>query len=192
MKTAVLVHGWPDKKEYFDPTQPAPSNAHWFPWVQRQLLLNGILAQTPEMPDAWEPNYEKWSALFERFDINEDTTLIGHSCGGGFLVRWLSEHNVKVGKVVLVAPWLDPDHQIDKNFFSFAIDERLVEKTDGLSIMYSTDDFSDIIESIEILKSALKDAVFNAFADKGHFVLEDMKTEAFPELLETLGLKALY
>jgi len=88
MKTAIIIHGCPTKEEYSDSIRPSPSNCHWFPWLQRQLLLKGVLAQTPEIPDAYEPNYEKWKSMFERFDINEDTLLIGHSCGGGFLVRW--------------------------------------------------------------------------------------------------------
>lgn len=118
MKNAILIHGWPGKEEYFDPNIPSPSNSHWFPWVQHQLLLKKIEAQTPEMPKAYEPNYEAWKEMFERFEINENSILIGHSCGGGFLTRWLSENDVRVGKVALVAPWLDPlpEKEIDPAF----------------------------------------------------------------------------
>jgi len=184
MKTAIIVHGWTGEKEYFNPTKPALSNAHWFPWIQKQLLINGILAQTPEMPDAYEPNYEKWKWMFEQFKIDEGTALVGHSCGGGFLVRWLSENKIKVGKVVLVAPWLDPKHEIDKDFFKFDIDSDLSSKTKGLTVMYSTDDYSDILKSVAILKSKLKEAKFQEFIGKGHFVFKSMKSEEFPELLK--------
>ena len=186
MKTAVIIHGYNDRSEYLDVSRPAASNDHWFPWVQRQLLLKGIEAQTPEMPGFYEPNYEKWKEMLERFDLNEDTILVGHSCGGGFLVRYLSENNVKVGKVVLVAPWLDPEHAIDKNFFEFEIDENLVSKTSGLIVMYSTDDHPDVLKSIDILKPKLKGAQFQEFSGKGHFVLSSLKTEKFPELLANL------
>lgn len=90
MKNAILLHGACDKEEYFDDQYPSLSNSHWFPWLQKQLLINGVLAQTPEMPDAYAPNYDKWKSEFERMEINENTVLVGHSCGGGFLVRWLS------------------------------------------------------------------------------------------------------
>lgn len=186
MKTAILIHGYPQKEEYFDPKRPASSNCHWFPWLQKKLLLNGILAQTPEMPEAYQPNYEKWKWMFEQFKIDSETILVGHSCGGGFLVRWLSENNVKVGKVVLVAPWLDPDHEMGNTFFDFQIDEELVNKVEKLVVMYSTDDYSDIIDSINILKLKLKNAQFVEFTNKGHFCLDDLKTEEFPELLEYL------
>ncbi len=183
MKTAILIHGKVDKEELFDLANPSPSNHHWFPWLQHQLIINGILAQTPEMPDAWEPVYEKWCSLFERFEINEETILIGHSCGGGFLVRWLSENKVRAGKVILVAPWLDPLHELDTRFFDFEIDSELINRTAGLTILYSTDDEESILKSVEILKVKLPNAQFQEFIDKGHFCLDDLKTDKFPELL---------
>lgn len=186
MKTAIIIHGYNDKSEYLDKSRPAASNDHWIPWIQRQLLLKGIETQTPEMPGFYEPNYKKWSKMLERFDLNEDTILVGHSCGGGFLVRWLSENNIKIGKVVLVAPWLDPEKRIDPNFFKFEIDSNISSRTAGLTIMYSTDDDPTIIKSIEILKSKLVNVNFQEFKDKGHFVLGDLKTEKFPELLSVL------
>ncbi len=186
MKTAIIIHGYPSKRWYFNPKMLSPSNSNWLPWIQKQLLIKGILAQTPEMPDAYELNYEKWKWMFEQFEIDEKTILVGHSCGGGFLVRWLSENNKKVGKVVLVAPWINPKHEADGKFFEFNIDENLVSKTASVKIMYSTDDDLDIIESINILKSKLKGADFHEFTDKGHFVSESMHTEKFPELLENL------
>ncbi len=186
MKTAVIIHGYNDKSEYLDINRPAASNDHWIPWIQRQLLLKGIEAQTPEMPGFYEPHYDNWKRMLERFDLNEETILIGHSCGGGFLVRWLSENKVKVGKVVLVAPWLDPEQEIDPNFFKFDIDSEVAHRTAGLTIMYSIDDQQSVIKSIDILKSKLRDAKFVEFTDKGHFVLDSLKTNEFPELLKEI------
>ncbi|MBP6866224.1 MAG: alpha/beta hydrolase [Candidatus Pacebacteria bacterium] len=189
MKTAVLIHGYYNKSEYEDVTRPAASNDHWFPWVQRQLLLKGIEAQAPEMPGLFQPNYEKWKEMLERFTPDENTILVGHSCGGGFLVRWLSENDVKVGKVVLVAPWLDPEKEsknIDPEFFNFKIDPNISSKTSGLTIMYSTDDFSSVIKTVEILKSTLQNIELKEFTDKGHFTLNSLKTEKFPELMSLL------
>ncbi len=187
MKTAIIIHGSYEgfEEEYFDPNISSPSNNHWFPWIQKQLLLKGILAQTPEMPEPYKPDYEKWKWMFEQFEINEETILVGHSCGAGFLVRWLSENNIKVNKVVLVAPWIDPEKKSGK-FFKFDIDPNLVLKTAGLIVMYSTDDNSTVIESVNTLKSNLKGAVFQEFTGKRHFTLRSMKTEKFPELLENL------
>ncbi|MFA6446268.1 MAG: alpha/beta hydrolase [Candidatus Paceibacterota bacterium] len=186
MKTAIIVHGWPSKEEYFKTKGPSPSNRHWLPWVQHQLIIKGVLAQTPEMPDAYLPVYEKWKSVFERFDVDEDTILIGHSCGGGFLVRWLSENKVRVGKVVLVAPWLDPVKELDTGIFDFIIDSDIAGRTAGLTIMYSTDDEKTILETINLLKEKTKGITFKEFNNKGHFCYSDMKTDQFPELMELL------
>ena len=187
MKTAIIIHGMPSKEEFFDVNRPASSNCHWLPWIQKKLLLQGVLAQTPEMPEPYLPIYENWKSVFERFPIDEESILIGHSCGGGFLVRWLSEHkNVKVNKVVLVAPWLDPDNFLNNGMFSFEIDGDIASRTGGLSIFYSADDMSEVLDSIKLLKEKLQGVKLMEFTNKGHFCFDDLKTDAFPELLEIL------
>lgn len=185
MKTAVIIHGYSDKSEYLDASRPSPSNDHWFPWLQRQLQMKGILAQTPDMPGFFEPNYLAWKEMLDKFTPDEETMLVGHSCGGGFLVRYLSENDVKVGKVVLVAPWLDPKKEIDPEFFNFEINPAITEKTAGLTIMYSKDDTPTILKTIETLKSKLVGAEFQEFEGKGHFCVGDIGSE-FPELLNNL------
>lgn len=187
MNTAILIHGWPGKEEYFDPKEPSPSNNHWFPWLQHQLLIKSILTQTPEMPDAWEPRYEKWKKTFEQFTLNEDTALIGHSCGAGFLVRWLSETTTKVGHVVLVAPWMDPHHEERESiadFFDFTIDPDLSTRTSGVTVFISEDDEPAMLETVSLLEQSLKGVEIKRFSGKGHFTIGDMGTEEFPELLE--------
>jgi len=185
MKTAIILHGMPSKEEYFDEEKPAQSNKHWLPWLQK-LILKGILTQTPEMPEPYKPVYEKWQETFGRFEVNKDTVLIGHSCGAGFLVRWLSERKIKVGKVVLVAPWIDPRKELTTGFFDFVIDHELVSRTDGLTILYSTDDENVILDTVNILREQLVNAQFQEFVDKGHSCLSDMKTDKFPELLDII------
>ena len=177
----------PTKEEYMMPRTPSQSNRHWFPWLQKQLILKGILTQVPEFPTPYEPKYKEWCTMFERFDINKDTMLVGHSLGGGFLVRWISENKVKVEKVVLVAPWLDPRHIIKSDFFNFKIDPNLAKKTKKLSIFVSADDFKEVRDSVDVLRNALKSGVkFREFSNKGHFTKGDMKTDRFPELRDEL------
>jgi predicted alpha/beta hydrolase family esterase len=188
MKTAIIIHGWPDKEEFFDPQTPSPSNNQWLPWLQKQLGMKGWNAQTPEMPDAYEPNYEKWKLVFEQFYVDENTTLIGHSCGGGFLVRWLSESKKKVGKVILVAPWMDPEHEereLVGDFFDFEIDLTLSDRTSEVIVFVSNDDEKTILDTVEALKT-IKNIQIKQFSDKGHFTLGDMGTNEFPELLEEI------
>ncbi len=187
MKTAIILHGMPSREEYFNLESAAQSNKHWLPWIQRQLILKGILAQTPELPEPYEPNYKKWCSVFEQFHIDEETILIGHSCGAGFLVRWLSENKVKVGKVALVAPWVNPaTKKTSPGFFEFKIDSDMVERTKGLGLFISNDDDSEIQESIKLLKKTIQGVDLQELTSKGHFTMRDMKTDQFPELRDWL------
>lgn len=184
MKTAIIIHGLPSKEEYYDANRPASSNCHWLPWIQKQLLLKDIVAQTPEMPVPYNPSYQAWKEMLERFPLNEETILIGHSCGGGFIVKYLSENNIKVGKVVLVAPWLDLEKSLATGMFDFKIDENLVEKTHGLSVFSSTNDQASVQKSVEVIKDKIKNIKLVEFKDAGHFCYKDLGTEVFPELLK--------
>jgi predicted alpha/beta hydrolase family esterase len=184
MKNAILLHGKPGKEEYYDPTHASASNSHWFPWLQKQLLVRDIAAQTPEVPNCWKPYYPTWQKEFERYEITPDTILVGHSCGAGFIVRWLSEHkDVRVGKVVLVAPSLGKDWVKD-DFFEFEIDPDLADRSKGLVIFGSDNDRPSILEAIAVFRSTIKNVQYREFPGYRHFTYGSMKTIDFPELLE--------
>lgn len=185
MKNAIILHGRPDKEEYYNPAFPSASNSHWIPWLQKQLLINDIETYTPEVFRVYENNYNNWTREFERYGITSETMLIGHSCGGGFLVRWLSENrNKRVDKVILVAPWIDPDREYTSDFFDFEIDTNLTDRTNGLMIFHSDDDMEKIKKTVAILREKIKRYKYKEFHKYGHFCYEDMKTAEFPELLD--------
>lgn len=102
MKRAVVVHGTCDDEEYFSDKYPSLSNSHWFPWLQKQLLMKNIFTQTPEMPEAYKPDYEKWKKEFERF-LPADI-LIGHSCGGGLFSSLAFRKQSKFRKIGFGCP----------------------------------------------------------------------------------------
>ena len=185
MKTAIIIHGTCDEEEYFSNKYPSLSNSHWFPWLQKQLLIKGIFTQTPEMPEAYKPDYQYWKAEFERFTVDQDTTLIGHSCGGGFLIRWMTENKISINKLILVAPWLDPTNRRTTDFFDFTIDPSLQYRAKQIHILTSEDEeVEGVKESVEKIRSALPKAQFHQFQNMGHFTFEEMKTDKFPELLK--------
>jgi predicted alpha/beta hydrolase family esterase len=195
MTNAILVHGFCDKAKYYDPDHPSMSNNQWFPWLTQQLMVRDIFTVAPELPEPWQPNYEKWRRELERFDINEQTILVGHSFGGGFLVRYLSENNIKVGKVILVAPYMGLGHGEDLEqkssesvFFDFNIDQNLARKTAGLTIFKSTNDAIGVDNSIDILMEKWGDSVkLITLPKRGHFMATIKWTKfEFTELLEEI------
>lgn len=191
MKNAIILHGTCSEEEYFDADSPALCHKHWIPWLHKQLLIAGIHAQTPQMPLAYKPDYKLWNDTFEK-TLDEDTKiLVGHSCGGGFLTRWLSENPRPFDSLILVAPWLDPDRVKTTDFFNFEIDKNLPLRIKNLQLFISTDDEADILRSKEIISEALPEMKVKQFRDMGHFVQNHMKRNDFPELLEVILREAV-
>lgn len=187
MTNAVILHGMPSRDEYYDPARPSESNGSWLPWLQRQLQLRDIKADTPEVPHSYKPDWQTWCREVERYEITPSTLLVGHSCGGGFWVRYLSEHpELRVGWVVLVAPWLDPQGDETGGFFEFTIDPELAGRTAGITVFHSDNDMGNVHTSVAQLCDTIKGLTYREFHGYGHFTRESMKTEQFPELRDEL------
>lgn len=186
MGKAIIIHGMPSKEEYFGPEGTSQSGKHWLGWLKDELIKISSDVVAPEMPEPYEPLYEKWCSTFEKFSVDENTMLIGHGIGAGFLIRWLSENKIQVGKVVLVAPWLDPRCELQNGFFDFEIDKELVTRVESVTIFVSSDDDRDILESVKIIRDDLPGVIMKEFSNQGHFTFGDMGTHKFPELLEIL------
>ncbi|MCA9347947.1 alpha/beta hydrolase [Candidatus Saccharibacteria bacterium] len=184
MKNAILLHGKPGKEEYYDPQFPSASNYHWFPWLQKQLIVNDIKADTPEVPLAYDPQWELWVKEVERYEFTPETILVGHSCGGGFWTRYLSERkDLRVGKVVLVAPSLGYSGWGDKFFEDFTMDTELVSRTGGITIFNSDNDDEGIQRAVKEIRQKIPGIEYREF-HLGHFTANDMQTSEFPELLD--------
>lgn len=186
MNQAIILHGGPSKEEYYDPRFPSASNYHWIPWLQKQLLIHDIATHTPEVPKAYDRNWHVWSHEIDRYDIDSNTALIGHSTGAGFFIKYLSIHpEIKAHKLILVAPWLDPYQEHTKDFFDdFDIDPQLVNRVKNIIIFNSDNDEKSIHKTVEIIRSKLSTVICKNFHNYGHFTQNDMATSEFPELLD--------
>lgn len=190
MRNALLIHGWNTKDEFMDMRYETPSNQHWFPWLSKQLMIRGIHTVSLEMPNSYYPEYDVWVKELERFDITNETILVGHSCGAGFIVRYLSEHpELKVSQVVLVAPWLGygtDGRPFDETFFQFDINPNLAQQADDVVLLASTNDMSDVQRSVDEIRGKVREIRYIELENKGHFCKKDLGMDAFPELLEVI------
>lgn len=185
MKNAIILHGRPSKAEYYGEEFPSMSNAHWIPWLQGQLLKHDIAAATPEVPLAYAPQWDRWVREVERFEIGADTILVGHSTGAGFWLRYLSEHpELKVGKVVLVAPYIDVEREEEPEFFDFELDPNIPSRTKGITVFHSDNDQTPVQSTVKFLRKNLKDFTYKEFHKYGHFTHKSLPDDKFPELLE--------
>jgi len=189
VRRVIILHGRPDEDEYLSDAEPSASNGHWIPWTQKQLLIAGYDVQTPEIFRSFEMSYQVWLQEFERSTTTAPMVLVGHSCGAGFLVRWLSEHPaVAVDKLVLVAPWLDPERSVRTDFFAFEIDDRLMDRVGELHIFVSSDDpyKESILDTVHMLNEHYPAAIQHRYDNMGHFCFEQMHTEHFPDLVAAI------
>lgn len=120
------------------------------------------------MPRPFAPDYALWKEEFERYPLSSESLLIGHSCGGGFLLRWLTENQVEVAKVLLVAPWLDPDKRKCPEFFQFQIDPSMVSRM-AIELFSSNNDGDDIHKSEKRIRAAIPSIEIQHFHNYGHF-----------------------
>lgn len=184
MKKACILHGCCDRDEYFG-DGPSPSNSHWIPWLQKQLVVKGYQCQTPEMPTPYAPVYDEWLAIFETLPIDEETTLIAHSCGCGFLLKWLNKSGARIDKLVMIAPWLDPERYLG-NFLQCRLKPDLMDRIGEIHVFYSEDEpVGGVKETVDMIMESYSSATLHTFDDKRHFCLEQMGPGgAFPELLK--------
>jgi hypothetical protein len=174
-KNVIIVHGKADNKE-------DNSAGHWMPWIKKELEKRKIDVFVPLMPESWKLNYKSWKKEFEKNGVDENSVLIGHSAGGGFLVRWLGETKKKINKLVLVAPWKIPEIENEKEFYDYKIDKCVKKNSKEVIIFTSNNEENNGKESVKIFHNSLDGEIIE-LKNHGHFTLEDMGTEEFPELL---------
>ena len=197
----LIVHGWPFYYELWDPKTPKPSEDIWIPGLVKRLRKSGLAVAAPDMPNPFRPNYKDWKNVFEQYVIDEDTIVIGHSCGGGFLVHYFSEPNApKVREIILLAPWMNQfpgstgimkkffeliqrrPFPADKEFFDFKIARDMRFRTvGGITLIRSDNDEKAVDQSIDIIFKAIDGIKVYTSSGRGHFL-----TKEIPEIVERL------
>jgi leucyl-tRNA synthetase len=186
ISNVVIVHGCPSNIEKAMNEKTRTYDKHWIPWIKKELEKKGIKTNAPLMPEPWKANYSKWKKEFEKLNVGENSVLMGHSCGCAFLVRWLGETKKKIKKLILVAPWkIAESGNAEKEFYDYKIDEGIKNRVNEIILFTANDEEEDGKESAKIFHNALRAEIIE-LKEKGHFTLEDMGTEEFPELLDKI------
>ena len=183
----IIIHGCPSNIEKAMDPERRTYDKHWIPWMKERLITKGIETETPLMPTPWQPDYEKFKSEFEKYDVNENTVLIGHSCGCAFLVRWLGETKKKIFKLILVAPWKIPNKEdaTRKKFYIYEIDDTIKQRVKEIIMFTADDEEDDGKESLKIFHKSIGGEIVE-LKGHGHYTIGDMGTEEFPELLEVV------
>ncbi|MFC1756351.1 alpha/beta fold hydrolase [Patescibacteria group bacterium] len=141
----------------------------------------------PKMPNKDNARYEEWKIWFEKFIpfLEKEVVLVGHSLGGIFLSRYLSENKFpkKILAVFFVAASYDSAKSPARTAgFVVKNDLKLIEKQSRKVIFYhSRDDRSVPFSSFEEYKKLLTRSVFREYKNRGHF-----NQNNFPELVRDI------
>lgn len=146
---------------------------------------------TPHMPSKHNAKYLEWKIWFEKFlpFLQDNIILVGHSLGGIFLVKYLSENSISqnIQAVFLISAPYDDDES-DYSLADFVLPKNLEKfKTQAgkIYLYHSKDDPVVDFSDFEKYAKTLPDATQRIFIDKGHF-----NKETFPELaVDIKGLK---
>ncbi|MCK4650281.1 class I tRNA ligase family protein, partial [Candidatus Pacearchaeota archaeon] len=186
----VLIHGSNEKdREKIARGFPEQNERNWIPWTKKKLEEKGFVVKNPLMPKSWAPNYEDWKKELEKIDINEDSILVGTSAGGTFLTRWLGETDIKIKKLILVAPACrnkKKEKWESEEFYNFDINKNILDKASEIVLIESSNDAESIKESCKIYSEKL-DLESIVLENGGHFIQKSVdEVLEFPELVEEI------
>jgi len=145
----------------------------------------------PKMPCKANAKYSERKIWFDKFIpiMKDGVVLVGHSLGGIFLAKYLSENEFpkKIrGIFIVAAPFDEIDLKDSLADFTLPSDlSRLAVYEDRISLYHSADDPVVPIVDVKKYAKALTNARIRILKGRGHLF-----QEKFPEIVK--DIKALY
>ncbi len=143
----------------------------------------------PEMPSKSNAKYSEWAIWFKKFIpyFKLNTIFIGHSLGGLFLAKYLSENTLPapIRAAFLVAAPFDDEHA-DYSLADFTLPANLsllTKQVPEIFLYHSIDDPVVLFQDFEKYVQALPTAHVQTFTDRSHF-----NQPEFPELIKDIQL----
>jgi len=141
----------------------------------------------PQMPNKYNAKYSEWKLWFEKYIpfLRDDVVLVGHSLGGIFLAKYVSEHRVPVrvqATILIAAPFsAEGTTRTLADFVPLSSLGDLAQRAGRIVLMQSRDDSVVSFANFEKYMALLPEAEQMIFEDRGHF-----SQETFPELIEKI------
>lgn len=187
----VMLHGKPNEKRWLDPELPPSSMSNWFPWVTKQLLLEGVHVWTPNVE---EPHRAQYDDFAEPLDVlrklfDRHCAAVGYSFGAWAMLGWLSEEtSITLNRLILVDAWGDQEGRYDDGRSrDLKIDPKLGERIGEIVLLWSSDDINPEVDRTIELIEAIVPVRKRDLPGYGHFMLGNSMTgPEFPELVEEI------
>lgn len=164
-------------------------DGNWFQWLKKELLKSGHQVYIPTLPTPEKQNIKNWhNALKEQTPcIDENTILIGHSCGATYILHILEELTIPINKSILISGFINKlgnkEYDIlNKSFINHSFNWKNIIKNAGEIILVHGD--NDPYVPIALAKNLANNlrSKLNIIPNGGHLNSESGYTK-FPELL---------
>lgn len=194
-KTLVVIHGGTTFDTYEEYWKYLQSCELSLEKINRKDWKDNLVSNLPDfeviypkMPNSKNARYPEWKLWFEKtfHFLTEEVVLVGHSLGGIFLAKYLSENDFpkRISQLHLVAAPYDTE-VIKDSLVDFALNgtvEKISEKISNIFLYQSKDDTAVAYEDVLKYKRDLPDAELIEFENRGHFTQEE-----FSELISNIS-----
>jgi predicted alpha/beta hydrolase family esterase len=195
MKQIIVIHGgttfarYDDYLEYLRTKQPSIDRltyqTFWKEGLQDELGAE-YQVLLPSMPNKTNAKYSEWKLWFDTLSglFADDCILVGHSLGGIFLAKYLSEntfpHRIKA-TILIAAPFKDESVEDLADFKLAGISDLFKQQAGKVIVFGGEDDPVISKDELQRYKQELLDADFRIMPAPDHFMRVD-----FPELTQVL------
>jgi predicted alpha/beta hydrolase family esterase len=140
----------------------------------------------PKMPNDWNARYEEWNIWFKKIVplLDKNVILVGHSLGGMFLAKYLSENLFpkKIKATFLIAASYNMDGKVWLGDFTLKKSLTKFKRQAGkIYLFHSKDDMVVPFTDFGKYQKDIPQAETRIFANRGHF-----NQENFPELINEI------
>jgi predicted alpha/beta hydrolase family esterase len=160
----------------------------WKEHLQDNLGVDYKVVQ-PRMPNRESARYDEWKIWFEKFVpfMQDGLALVGHSLGGLFLAKYLSEETLPkkvTATFLLAAPFDSGGRDRQKRIIAAGFSlpksiEKFSEQAGKIFLYHNKDDAIVNFEELKKYQGALPKAEVRVFEDRNHFFSQ----KEFPELV---------
>ena len=152
----------------------------------RSALGSAYEVHYPKMLYESEPDYQNWKTRIgkELVGLESGVVLVGHSLGGAFLLKYLSDEKVEkaiAGIFLIATPYWGGDGWQYAGYESVALPENFPSKLpSGTSIFFyhSRDDEVAPFAHLSLYARKLPQATIHAFDERGHQLKNDLSEVA--------------
>jgi uncharacterized protein len=190
----VVIHGgdaYDTYEEYIEALKKEPfelKDLFYNGWKKKlqERLGDRYQVIAPRMPNSNNARYLEWKIWFDKIIpfLTDGLILIGHSLGGIFLARYLSENKLPIkiiGIMLVAAPHTDNFKQSMADFINPQNTSLFKDQAGEIFLYFSKDDQIVPIDSLSSYERDLPQARVRIFSDRGHF-----NQEEFPEIVEDI------